>query len=589
MDMYKIISMQRDTTHVDTSLTVQSDYRLNYLRKDTFGLLPFSNDGQTYNTLDFGLSRPSKIPGFGFKAKHFNYLRSQDVSYYHVPTAYTELYYRSAMEQGQNVDAFFTVNTSENLNFSIAYKGLRSVGKYINSLSSTGNFRFTTSYHTKSKRYLLNANVVYQDIYNAENGGIKNISEFEGGESLYNDRARLEVNLKDANTFLKGNSYFLNHQFRFNKIPSAVNLGLEHLISYDSKYFQYNQSYQNDFFGESYRNSSITDRTTFEQLQNNIGLTVQTNAGRFKVFTEQINALYSYDKVLYTTSGFIPNKISNQLNFVGGTYGLDKDSFFLLATVQKVVNQKDIHQIQTELRYMPTENLKFSLEYQNISKQPDYNYTLHQSSYASYNWFNSFKPEKYSIASVKTQIHTYIIKAELQSINNYMYFKNDSSSYLSVKPFQYSKAIQYYSFYIQKEFNIQKFALDNTILTQHVTQADKVINVPNFVLRNTFSYSDRFFKKALYMQMGVTFNYYSKYFANDYNPLLGEFYIQNQKQIGDFPVLDVFVNAKVKTARIYLKAEHINSSFSKNNFYSSPSNPYRDFIIRFGIIWTFFS
>ena len=86
------------------------------------------------------------------------------------------------MEQGQNLDAFITLNTSEQLNFSIAYKGLRSLGKYINQLSSTGNFRFTTSYATKNKRYALNAHFTSQDFLNGENGGIVNIEDFEGGE-----------------------------------------------------------------------------------------------------------------------------------------------------------------------------------------------------------------------------------------------------------------------------------------------------------------------------------------------------------------------------------------------------------------------
>jgi hypothetical protein len=42
------------------------------------------------------------------------------------------------MQKGQTLDAFFTLNLNPRLNFSIAYKGLRSEGNYINQLSSTG-------------------------------------------------------------------------------------------------------------------------------------------------------------------------------------------------------------------------------------------------------------------------------------------------------------------------------------------------------------------------------------------------------------------------------------------------------------------
>ncbi|WP_321539214.1 putative porin [Flavobacterium piscinae] len=169
---YKIITIERDTTHYDTSLTIQKEYKYNYLRKDIFGLQQFANEGQTYTTLDFGLTQFNPYPEIGLTGKHFNFLTANDILYYHVPTPLTELYFKTVMEQGQNLDAFITLNTSERLNFSIAYKGLRSLGKYINQLSSTGNFRFSTSYQTKSNRYQLKAHFTAQDILNGENGGL---------------------------------------------------------------------------------------------------------------------------------------------------------------------------------------------------------------------------------------------------------------------------------------------------------------------------------------------------------------------------------------------------------------------------------
>ena len=37
-DQYRIITLQKDTTYVDTSLTIKKEYEYNYLRKDIFGL-----------------------------------------------------------------------------------------------------------------------------------------------------------------------------------------------------------------------------------------------------------------------------------------------------------------------------------------------------------------------------------------------------------------------------------------------------------------------------------------------------------------------------------------------------------------------
>jgi hypothetical protein len=43
---YKIISYKKDTTYIDTTLTIHKDYLFNYLNKDNFELLPFHNQGQ---------------------------------------------------------------------------------------------------------------------------------------------------------------------------------------------------------------------------------------------------------------------------------------------------------------------------------------------------------------------------------------------------------------------------------------------------------------------------------------------------------------------------------------------------------------
>ncbi|WP_417371095.1 putative porin, partial [Gelidibacter japonicus] len=113
---YLIIGFDRDTTYLDTTLSLKKDYKFNYLRKDNFGLMPFSNIGQTYNSLMHDFKNKRSLPLFGARAKHFNYMEKEDINYYHVPTPLTELFYKTAFQQGQLVDAFFTINTSNQFN-----------------------------------------------------------------------------------------------------------------------------------------------------------------------------------------------------------------------------------------------------------------------------------------------------------------------------------------------------------------------------------------------------------------------------------------------------------------------------------------
>ena len=78
---YKIFSVSGDSTFVDTTLTIQKDYKFNYLRKDNFELLPFNNIGQTYTSLAYNLKGEELIPEFGARARHFNFMEARDILY----------------------------------------------------------------------------------------------------------------------------------------------------------------------------------------------------------------------------------------------------------------------------------------------------------------------------------------------------------------------------------------------------------------------------------------------------------------------------------------------------------------------------
>src|SRR5690606_32693884 len=136
---YKIINDKLGLTTFDIILNIKKQYAFNYLRKDIFGLLPFNNDGQTYQSLKPTFSSYNNTINMGFNARRFTYLNAEDISYYSVPTPASELLYRSVTGKGQNLDALITINTSEQFNLFLGYRGMRSQGKYVNQLTSNGN------------------------------------------------------------------------------------------------------------------------------------------------------------------------------------------------------------------------------------------------------------------------------------------------------------------------------------------------------------------------------------------------------------------------------------------------------------------
>ncbi|CAI2766997.1 putative porin [Flavobacterium collinsii] len=605
IDQYQIITLEHDTTYVDTSLTLKSAYKQNHLRKDDFGLLAFSNIGQTFNTLQYSLTNFSPYPEIGFSGKHFNYMEADQIRYYSAATPFTELFFNTTINKGQNVDSFITLNTSKNLNFSIAYKGLRSEGDYINQLVSAGNFRFTTSYATTDKRYAINAHYTYQDISNEENGGITTPTDFESDNKDYKNRQRLQVYLTDAKSFLKGRRLFFDHAFRVNPKNGSNNLYVTHQFNYENKLFEYNQAtlasnigngtaFQR--FGDSYVTSGINDKTKYERLYNKAGLAYENSLlGKFNFFVDDYRSNYEYGRIIIgKDKKVIPDNLFLQINNFGGQYEYQKNKWNGHFLYSRSITNQSLSNLDAKLRYDMNDKIQFDFRYRNINKLPNNNFNLYQSSYTEYNWSNNFKNEK--INSLSANVSTPWLNAEVQYtvLNDHLYFRDKSSDAQAtahiqiIEPAQYGNAINYLEIKASREFKFGRFALDNTLLYQKVGQSDLILNVPDFVTRNTFYYSGYFFKKALYMQSGVVFNYFTKYYGNDYNPVVGEFFVQNDKKIGGYPLFDLFLNARIRQTRFYFKAEHINALFSKSDYYSAPNNPYRDFVIRFGLVWNFF-
>ena len=605
---YKIVSYSRDSTYLDTTLSIQKEYKYNYLRRDDFELMPFSNVGQPYNHLGLNLDRNTLYPSIGSKARHFNYMEVEDISYYNVATPMTDLFFKTTLEQGQLLDAMLTFNTSRRFNFSVAYKGFRSLGKYQWSQVKSGNFRSTANYVTKNGRYRLRAHWTSQEIDGEENGGISNKElQFESKDPEFKDRSRIDVFFTDARNILIGKRYFLEHQYRLIKketdsLNSTSNyLGFGHTFTYESKSYKFQQDTENEFFGDALV-SPINDRANLKTMYNEINAEFSNRTlGVLKASVNLYNYNYFFNSTITTDEGFIPNRLKGEEIAIGAKYNKQIGGFMLQGDIAfNISGELTGNIIDASASYQINEKNKISASLHSSSRLPDFNFLLYQSDYENYNWYNVQNFEKERLSSLQFNLESQVwgnLSAKYTTTDNYTYFTslaNDEQADANlenpyIKPLQEANSVNYLKVKYIKEFRLGDWALSNTFMYQNVTQDNEVLNLPTFTTRNTLYFSKHVFKKAMFLQTGITFKYFSSYNMDAYNPLLAEFYTQNRENLGGFPLLDFFVNAKVKTARIYLKAEHFNSSFTGNTFYAAPDYPYRDFVIRFGLVWNFFS
>ena len=188
------------------------------------------------------------------------------------------------------------------------------------------------------------------------------------------------------------------------------------------------------------------------------------------------------------------------------------------------------------------------------------------------------------------------------NLKNYTYF---AQSYTSEK-------IEGSDNYIQEDHNItihqekenvtlltlqlqQNLALgplnwENQITYQKCSNSD-VLPLPDLNV-----YSNLYLKfrvaKVLDVNLGADVRYFTKYYVPDYNPLLGQFTIQNNGEnnieLGNYPWVNVYANLKLKQARFYVMMSHVNYGRGANCF-MVPHYPSNQSILRFGVSWNFFN
>ena len=620
---YKIYNDNDTTTYVDTTLTIEKDYRFNYLRKDYFELLPMPNVGQGFNKMGYDFTKRQLSPEFGARGLNYGYINREDVQYYEVPTPLSELFFKTTFEQGQLLDALISVNTSPNFNITIAHKGLRSLGNYVDSRTNATNLRLSTQYRNFNDRYRLRTHFVAQKLGFQENGGLDSLSVYffeKAVEDLdydgFLDRSRLVTNIEAQNS-IQGKRYYFDQSYktlRINKDSFDYRLNIGHSFAYETKNQLFEYSKLNDFFGKDL---------------------VADSEGNFVSGTiKDIHKLRSYRNLFYATYK-IP-KVGD-FDFI---IQLDKWNYFKVNSQPDQVNFEEIQEIdfgqQTigvnwnkiiygyklnfQLKKTLKENFGSSLVRLDLKKSynkidlrteatyrtqsPNFNFYLFRSSLSDYNWNNSdWLLEK--VSSIKAEIeHNKWGKLTLdwQQINDYLYFEDitpleNFTKQSIISPSQSPNKINYLKARFFQKLKFWKLGLVNTIQFQEVKSTflkdvnrhvSSPLNVPKWITRTSLVLDTYVFKKALYIQTGGTFQYFSEFYADQYNPVLGEFASQNRIMIGNYPRLDFFLNAKIQQTRFFIKYEHFNSNRTGYNFFAAPFVPYRDRSVRFGLVWNMF-
>jgi len=168
----------------------------------------------------------------------------------------------------------------------------------------------------------------------------------------------------------------------------------------------------------------------------------------------------------------------------------------------------------------------------------------------------------------------------VENITNYIFFNKDRV------PEQYQGNIQVLAVTLEQNMQVGVLNWNNQLIYQKTTD-DNRLPLPNLSL-----YSSLFIQfkvaKVLTIQMGGSVNYFSEYYAPTYEPVTQQFCLQDETKVGNYPLLNAFVNCHLKYTRFFVQFYNLSSSFIQNPaYFSTPHYPVNPQLFRWGLSWDF--
>ena len=562
----------------------------------------------------------------------------QQVKFYHTTTPYSTIAYKKGFVSnlGQNDISFsFTGNVSRRTNLGMTIDYLNSYGRYANQEGKTVFGSVFGSYN--GDHYSLQAAFTWNTLKNFENGGLQNINDLQG--LLKHEDMPVKMQGMSKLRYLSG---YLNHYYSIcvererkvnyrerneeGKWEKKDSIKIEYIpVTTFRHIFEVNdatkgyieKSVSQSILPNAYRDPvSTQDSTASLSIKNTLAVTFEEEFNTWLKFgamvyamnefkrytsaigqTEQIVHLdpfgNSYSDVLANSLHRMPDTLFGAWwtnnTYIGGAlykhrgkyihYGFDGN----VCLVGYKLGEFQINGHIDAGFKLGKDSMTIAAKAFFRNETPDYFLQHYRSNH--YRWDNQFNKQYRLQINGEIAYPTKWIKPKLnvsfENISQYIYFDTDGT------PKQLDGSIQVLAADLQLNLTTPWFNLDNSVVYQ-MSSSDKM-PLPTLVMYNNLYYHGTWVK-VLDVQIGVDVRFFTKYYAPVLNPALGQFCVQNDVQIGNYPVMSAYANFYVRKLRLKLFAQfqHFNASFMNKQYFEMPDYPMAPGMFRAGLSWHFY-
>jgi len=577
------------------------------------------------------LFSPNLQPGWdpGFHAFDIYKWKQPSIRFFNTTRPYSELDYLLGSKAEQIIGVMYSQNITPNWNGSFEYRFTNSPGYFQNQATNHSNLLFSSWYDSKSKRYhnyfLIRAN----HFQSAENGGIKSDQDYLSNTEVYKNRFDIPTNLgledysrNFFSTFINtGNRYreftaLMRQQFDLGRKDSLVTdstviplfyprLRFEHTLSYNT--------YKYNFFDNPHSTSAGFYVPDSAYYHDNYGLSI--NPGDTIYFRDRWKSLIN-DFSIYqfpdakNLQQFI--KLGGELELLKGEFAHDTSSLYNVILHAEYRNRTRNQKWDVELfgnfysagfnsgnynahislkRFVGKKKLGYAeIGFENVNRSPSFLFDARSSFYLDKTAAPGFKKENSShiFASIYQPALKLRLSGDYYLISNYTYFTH---FYI---PGQYEPLFNFLQVSAQKILKLTRHL--NWYLDVYLQQKTGAVplNVPLIFTRNRLAFEGNFFRN-LNISTGIEVKYHTPYKADNYSPVLGQFFYQDSVTISNLPDISTFIHFQIRSFKAFVRIENLNTSevtegggfgFTRNNL-AAPGYPYPGLQFRLGIWWNF--
>ncbi|WP_418829667.1 putative porin [Phocaeicola sp.] len=568
----------------------------------------------------------------------FTVIKPEDVVYTNTKSPFTNLtYYKQggSSDGEERFKAYFAVNANKRLGFGFNIDYVYGRGKYMN--QSTALFNGNLFAYYLGDKYNMHFSFINDNLKVAENGGIvddryvtRPLDMAEGGKVYANDE--IPTNLSQVWNHNTGYHAFLTHRYNvgfYRENPDAkdtVNTEIFvpvtsflHTLKVDinrRKYISYDEAQNQQYFQNNYLTDVQRDETEQLAVKNTIGISLRegfnkwAKAGLTAFMSHEYRRFTMTDTLARTPGQRIPTDYVENTISVGGQLIKEQGQtlhYNVMGEIALVGEDAGQFQIQGKgdlnfRLFSDTVRLEANAYIKNLN--PIFYYRHFHSKH--YWWDNNDLSKimrtriegKLSVDRWKTQL-----KVGVENIKNYTYLDNTSVKYtetssgkevttykndVAVK--QNSGNIQVFSAALRQDFKLGIFHLDNEITYQKSSNQD-VLPLPDLTLYHNLYIKFGLAKKVLQIEMGADVRYFTQYYAPDYAPAIGQFYLQNKEtryKLGGYPLLNGYINLHLKRTRIFIAMYNLIQGQGEKSYFLAPHYPLNPRLLKFGLSWNFF-